>query len=180
MSPRAACRLEGLGFSRVFDYVDGIADWKAAGLSFEGIADGRERIAEATRSDPITCRPDEPIVEVRSRNGIDGWEIAAVVDCDGVVVGRLRPTALEGPDDRLVGEVMEPGPSTVRPDGLLQPLVERMERRNAPHVLVTTPQGNLIGILFRDEARRVLAGESPTRIWRDCEGCPGRWAASAD
>ena len=30
MSPRAACRLEALGFTRVYDYVDGIADWKAA------------------------------------------------------------------------------------------------------------------------------------------------------
>jgi CBS domain-containing protein len=180
MSPRAACRLEGLGFTRVFDYVDGIADWKAAGLPVEGATDDRERVAEATRGDVITSRPEETIADVRSRYGTETWEIAAVLGCDGVVIGRLRPTALGGPDDRLVEEVMEPGPATVRPDQLLQPLVERMERRNAPHVLVTTPQGNLIGILFQDEAKRYLAGEPPSQIWRHCEGCPGRWAASAD
>jgi rhodanese-related sulfurtransferase len=38
MSPRAACRLEALGFTRVDDYVDEIADWQAAGLPTEGTA----------------------------------------------------------------------------------------------------------------------------------------------
>jgi hypothetical protein len=34
MSPRAAWRLEGLGFERVYDYVPGKADWFASGLPF--------------------------------------------------------------------------------------------------------------------------------------------------
>jgi CBS domain-containing protein len=179
MSPRAACRLEGLGFTRVYDYVDGIADWKAAGLPTDGSMDTRERVADATRGDVATCRPDETLAAIRSRRATEGWEVCAIVDCDGIVVGRLRASVLGGHDDQLVEEVMEPGPSTVRPDDLLQPLVERMEHRDAPHVMVTTPQGSLIGILFRDEARRLLAGESPSQIWRDCQGCPGRWVATA-
>jgi hypothetical protein len=65
----------------------------------------------------------------------------------------------------------------VRPDGLLQPLVDRMDRRNAPHVLVTTAQGHLVGIMLRDEAKRLLAGVTPEQLWRDCDGCPGRWAS---
>jgi hypothetical protein len=32
MSPRAAWRLEGLGFERVYDYVPGESDWFASGL----------------------------------------------------------------------------------------------------------------------------------------------------
>jgi hypothetical protein len=179
MSPRAACRLEALGFTQVFDYVTGISDWKGAGFPTEGSAETRERIADATRGDVATCRFDETVDAVRTRHATEQWEICAVLDCDGIVVGRLRPSALKVSDGRLVEEIMEPGPSTVRPDGLLQPLVERMEQRNAPHVLVTTPQGDLIGILFRDEARRLLAGEPPSQIWRDCEGCPGRWAETA-
>jgi CBS domain-containing protein len=179
MSPRAACRLEGLGLTRVYDYVGGIADWKGAGLQIEGGTHSIETVADATRSDLVVCRAGETLSDVRSRQESQGWEITAVVDCDGVVTGRLRPSALEGQEDQLVEEVMEPGPATVRPDGLLQPLVERMEGRNAPHVLVTTPQGHLIGILFRDEARRLLEGEPPTQIWRNCEGCPGRWATSS-
>lgn len=179
MSPRAACRLEGLGFTRVYDYVDGIADWKAAGLPTQGTSTGVERVADATRSDVPTCRPEETMAEVRPRLAPDGWEVCAVLACDGVVIGRLRQPALESQGDRIVEDVMEPGPATVRPDGLLQPLVDRMEQRNAPHVLVTTPQGQLIGILIRAEAQRLLAGEAPAQIWRQCEGCPGRWANTA-
>jgi CBS domain-containing protein len=178
MSPRAACRLEGLGFTRVHDYVGGIADWKGAGLLIEGSTDSKETVADATQSEVVVCRAGETLSDVRSRREDQAWEIAAVVGCDGVVIGRLRPSAMEGPDDELVEEVMESGPATVRPDGLLEPLVERMERRNAPHVLVTTPQGRLIGILFQGEARRLLDGEPPPQIWRECEGCPGRWATS--
>ena len=36
MSPRAAWRLEGLGFEKVFDYVPGEADWFASGLPRDG------------------------------------------------------------------------------------------------------------------------------------------------
>jgi rhodanese-related sulfurtransferase len=31
MSPRAASRLESLGFTEVYDYIDGKLDWMAAG-----------------------------------------------------------------------------------------------------------------------------------------------------
>ena len=36
MSPRAAWRLESLGFTKVYDYVPGKTDWLAAGLPREG------------------------------------------------------------------------------------------------------------------------------------------------
>jgi len=176
MSPRAACRLQGLGFTKVYDYVDGIADWKAAGLPTEGTGALRQRVADATRTDVATCTPDEPIKNVRSRAA--AAEVCVVVDCDGQVIGRLRQGATETDGDRLVGDVMEAGPTTVRPDGLLQPLVERMDRRDTPHVLVTTPQGHLLGVLVRDEAKRLLAGEPPQQIWRSCDGCPGLWAGA--
>jgi 3-mercaptopyruvate sulfurtransferase SseA len=38
MSPRAAWRLEGLGFERVFDFVGGKAQWRERGLPTEGTA----------------------------------------------------------------------------------------------------------------------------------------------
>lgn len=166
MSPRAACRLEALGFHRVYDYIDGIADWKAAGLPVEGTAQPEHRVADATRGDVATCQPDETIADVRARVVDGGWDVCVVVDCDGIAIGRIRGEALDADPDRQAAEVMEPGPSTVRPDTLLQPLVQRMHDRNAPHVLVTTPQGRLIGILMRDEADRLLAGEPPQRTSR--------------
>lgn len=36
MSPRAACQLERFGFTQVYDYTLGLADWKAAGREIEG------------------------------------------------------------------------------------------------------------------------------------------------
>jgi hypothetical protein len=36
MSPRAASRLEGLGFSKVYDYPPGKAGWSASGFPTEG------------------------------------------------------------------------------------------------------------------------------------------------
>ena len=178
MAPRAACRLEALGFHRVYDYIDGIADWKAAGLPVEGTAQPEQQVADATRGDVPTCQPDEAIADVRARVVDGGWDVCVVVDCDGIAIGRIRGEALDADPDRQAAEVMEPGPSTVRPDALLQALVQRMHDRNAPHVLVTTPQGSLIGILMRDEADRLLAREPPQRIWSDCECCPGRWTTT--
>lgn len=178
MSPRAACRLEALGFHRVYDYVDGIADWRAAGLPVEGTAEPEQRVIDATRGDVPTCRPDETITDVRARVVDGGWNVCVVVDCDGMAIGRVRGSAFDADPDRRAAEVMEPGPSTVRPDSLLPPLVRRMHERNAQHVLVTTPQGTLIGILLRDEADRLLAGEPPHQIWRDCDCCPGRWTTT--
>lgn len=178
MSPRAACRLEALGFDRVYDYVDGIADWKAAGLPTEGPASSTPRAADAIRTDVPTCRPDETLATVRPRVIEGGWDICVVLDCDDMATGRIRGSGLDADPGRQVADVMEPGPSTVRADTPLQPLVERLRKRNAPNVIVTTPQGGLLGILLRDEGGRLLAGEAPERIWRDCECCPGRWADS--
>ena len=99
-----------------------------------------------------------------------------MVDDEGIVVGRLRGKAWVADGAAAVEHAMESGPTTVRPDGLLQPLVERMAKRGTRLVTVTTPQGELIGVLLREDAERLVAGEPPQQIWRDCEGCPGTWA----
>lgn len=179
MSPRAACRLERLGFSMVRDYAAGIADWKAAGLPVEGHGRLDEWVADATRFDVPTCSLDDTVGEVRRRTSAAGWDECVVVDCDGMVAGRIRGAAWDAAPDVEIAAVMEEGPSTVRPDQELRPLVKRMEHRGTKLVLVTTPQGVLLGALLREEATRVLAGESPARAWQDCEGCPGRWAPPA-
>jgi hypothetical protein len=58
---------------------------------------------------------------------------------------------------------MEPGPSTVRPDAALEPLVGRMRKKSTPQVLVTDPQGVLIGVLFFEDADR-LVGTSTGQV----------------
>lgn len=179
MSPRAACRLEAIGFEQVYDYTAGIADWKAAGLDVEGSEDQGLRIADATRPDVPTASPDETVATVRDRTFGADWDEAVVVDCDGIVVGRLRGPAWDEADEEIVGAVMELGPTTVRPDGSLAALLGRMDKRGTRLVVVSDPQGRLVGVILADDAQRLAAGESPERIWKDCEGCPGRWSYSS-
>lgn len=175
MSPRAACRLERFGFAAVYDYAAGIADWKAAGLPVEGSAGSDQRVADATLGDVPTCGPDEQVEPVRERTEAAGWDECIVVDCGGVVVGRLRDAAWGAARGSTVGSAMEPEPTTVRPDALLAALVERMIGRGTKLVVVSTPQGELVGALLANEAARLLTGEAPDQIWRDCDRCPGRW-----
>jgi hypothetical protein len=175
MSPRAACRLEAFGFERVYDYVLGIADWKAAGLPVDGEGPRIQTVADAMRPDVPTCGRSEPIGQVRARVTEAGWDDCLVIDCDSLVIGRLRSSSW-GLDGHLSAEeVMQPGPSTVRPDGPLDRLVEQMDRRPTPLVTVTTPQGALLGVVLRDDAHRLLEGEPPEMVWAECEGCPGQW-----
>ncbi len=158
MSPRAACRLEAFGFTEVYDYTAGIADWKAAGLPVEGSPSDEPAVADATRPDPPTCHVRVTIGE--ARDGVrQDWDECIVLDCDGIVVGRLRGKAWDNPGDTPVESVMETGPTTVRPDEPLQPLIDRMTTRGTRLVIVTTPQGKLLGALFREDGERFLAGD---------------------
>ncbi len=175
MSPRAACRLERIGFERVYDYVLGIADWMGTGLPVEGDGARAQTAADASRPDVPTCDPGERLEEVRVRTFDAGWDECVVVDCGGIVVGRLRPPAWEGDPNGSVESAMQHGPTTVRPDFALHPLVERMQERGTKLVVVATPQGALVGVVLREEALRLLTGEPAERIWQDCEGCPGQW-----
>ena len=114
MSPRAACQLEQLGFTQVYDYVLGLADWKAAGRPTDGTETSVQRVAEATRPDVPTCDPGESIESVWIRTETAGWDECLVIECDGLVVGRLRGEAWTKNRELLAGDVMEFGPTTVR------------------------------------------------------------------
>ncbi|MFN2490949.1 MAG: CBS domain-containing protein [Actinomycetota bacterium] len=71
-------------------------------------------------------------------------------------LGRLRVSPLDNAHG-TVEEIMESGPTTVRPVEPLAPLVGRMNKRGVPHILVTTSEGVLRGILRRDDAAERLA-----------------------
>lgn len=140
MSPRAACRLEAIGFEAVYDYTAGIADWKAADLPVEGTEDSGLRIADATRPDIPTALPDEMLGTVRQQASEAGWDEALVVECDGLVIGRLRGAAWSTDESEKVDAVMELGPTTVRPDGSLHSLLGRLDKRGTKLVVVSDPK----------------------------------------
>jgi Mg/Co/Ni transporter MgtE len=159
MSPRAASRLEGLDFKQVYDYVAGIADWASFGLPLEGEHDSSTRVGAHARTDVPTCARDDRMTEVRERVRAAGWDICFATDDRGVVVGRLGRAALGGSNDVSVEEAMSLGPSTVRPSLELDKAVERMRNQNLTTLLVTHPDGVLVGVLRRDDAEHGIEDE---------------------
>ncbi len=155
MSPRAAWRLEGLGFSKVYDYAPSKVDWFAAGLPMEGALAGVPTVGDVVRTDAPTCKPEEKVGEVRERIRRTSWDRCVVVNEGRVVLGLLREKDLASDPTATTEEVMRSGPTTVRPDVLAQKMAERMRKRGAASVLVTTPDGELVGLTYRDDAEHV-------------------------
>ena len=146
MSPRAACRLLTLGFTEVYDYVAGKLDWLARNLPVEGTAVETATIGQHLRTDVPTARPDEPVAEVRTRVAASPDSFALVTSSDGVLLGRLRASALADSDpEQLAAEVMEAGPSTLRPHEPAAEIRARLEAKELRYAIVTDPDGHLLG-----------------------------------
>jgi CBS domain-containing protein len=163
MSARAAWRLERLGFARVYRYAAGKADWLAAGLPREGKLAPFPTAGDALRRDVPTCGPDDLVGEAARRARAAGWRMCVVVGERRVVLGVLRRKALEGDPDRRAGDVAEPGPTTFRPSELLAEMAIHLTRTGVARVLVTNPDGELLGVLERDEAIRRTGGDAGQR-----------------
>jgi Mg/Co/Ni transporter MgtE len=147
MSPRAACRLEALGFTEVYDYVTGKADWLARGLPTEGAEPRSRRVADRLRRDVATAEPNERVADVLPRVHASPYGFALVTSRHGVLLGRLRRAALDGDPAAIAEQVMEPGPSTIRPDTEPGALARRLRERDLTTAVVTDPDGVLLGIV---------------------------------
>jgi CBS domain-containing protein len=146
MSPRAACRLEALGFSQVHDYVSGKLDWLAHNLPVHGTAADTPTIGHQLRHDVVTATLDEPVADIRERVAASPHDFALVLAADTMLLGRLRPSILDSADPALpAGEVMEPGPSTLRPHEPTEEIRERLTQRHLTYAIVTDPDGQLLG-----------------------------------
>ncbi|MEW6473838.1 MAG: CBS domain-containing protein [Actinomycetota bacterium] len=161
MSPRAAWRLESLGFTDVYDYVAGKADWMAAGLPTEGAQAGAPRITAVARGDVPRCRLDEPIGKVGNRIG--EWDVCVVVNDRDVVLGMVRAEALSLDADQSVESVMQEGPPTYRPNLGLAELAGHLRQRALPRVLVTRSDGTLIGLVRLEDVPEGNARRSGDR-----------------
>ncbi len=157
MSPRAASRLESIGFERVYDYVPGKADWGSAGLTLEGAEGSETRAGAHVRTDVPTCGPHDQLGELCERLDETGWDTCFVVDERRVVLGRLGRRAIRGREDVSAEQAMTLGPSTIRPSARLRDIVERMQKQQLTNLPVTTSDGRLAGLLLREDAERVLS-----------------------
>src|SRR5438132_10341134 len=146
MSPRAAWRLETIGFTRVYDYVAGKADWGSFGLLLEGRADAHTRVARLARADAPTCHLDELVGEVAERVA-DDWQICVVTNDENIVLGLLGRQALHADETVRAEDVMTAGPSTIRPSARLDAIAQRMRDQNLTRIVVSRSDGILVGVL---------------------------------
>ncbi len=155
MSPRAAWRLERLGFTEVYDYTAGKVDWLAAGLPTEGNGVHPPRVIGPADHDPPTCGPTDRVADAGARMRAAEWDSCVVVNDAGIVLGRLRLDRVDSASTATAEDVMESGPATVRANEDLAEVSARMRRRNVPTIIVSTPDGELLGVL------RIPPGAAP-------------------
>jgi Mg/Co/Ni transporter MgtE len=140
-----------LGFERVYDYVPGKVDWLARGLPTEGERADQTRVGDLARDDVVTSPVDATAADVRERVEASPYGFALVTAGEGTLIGRLRGSALrEADDDATTEQLMDPGPSTVRPDLAVGELLEKLEDKDLKTAIVSTPEGKVIGVVTRD------------------------------
>ncbi len=159
MSPRAAWQLEAMGFSDVYDFVAGKAEWIAHGLPTEGNGPHYPLVGEAARRDLVhECRLGSTVGESRAAVDERGQNYCVVLNDEDILMGRLRKRHLASGDEATVENVMEPGPTTVRATESAAALLKRMQARDVPAVLVTTSKGRFVGIARRSALEEVVHG----------------------
>lgn len=160
MSPRAAWRLETLGFRDVIDYVPGKQAWFEANQAREGTSLHETWLGDVADETVPTCGLDDRIGDLRERVDADGRQTCIVVNERGIVLGLLRQKALASPNDKRAEDVMAPGPKTFRPNLRLEDLLESMREHDIKtNSLVTTGEGQLLGVISRADAEATLAHE---------------------
>jgi CBS domain-containing protein len=121
------------------------------------------------RRDSPTGRLTDRLGDVREA-GADGgrrWLCGALNDA-GVGLGDLRGEAFDADPEMTAEEAMDPGPTTIRPHVPLAEIAEYLHNRDLDSILVTTPDGQLVGMLDRQDA--MPSGGSARR--------PMRWSVS--
>jgi signal-transduction protein with cAMP-binding, CBS, and nucleotidyltransferase domain len=146
-----------LGFTNVLDYVPGKQDWLANGFPSDGKRANLPRIGDLARKDVPTCALSETVGRVKQRVADAGWDMAVAISEEGVILGLLRDEQLASLPDLTVEQVMQEGPSTWRPNLGADRMVRHAVRFQLPHLVVSTSEGVLVGVLRRSDIDR-LAG----------------------
>jgi CBS domain-containing protein len=139
-----------LGFAPVYDYTLGKVDWMAAGLPTVRAGQPSRRVLDAIRRDVPTCPADTPAGLALRQARLRGWDRSVVLAGQRTVVGVLRSDRVGGNEQATAAEVMQPGPTTVRAHEDLDAVRQRMHEHHVAQLLVTAPDGTILGVLDAD------------------------------
>ena len=150
-----------MGFTEIYDFVDGKIEWMVHGLPVEGKGPHFAMAVEVATKDGVqTCVLGSTVKDSSAAMEKGGESFCLVLNDEGIVLGRLRKNHLDPDSDELVETVMETGPTTVRPTEPAKALLERMEKRNVSAIVVTTKKGQLMGVTRLEDLRRLVEESS--------------------
>jgi rhodanese-related sulfurtransferase len=158
LSPRAAWRLESLGFTQVFDYAAGKADWAASGFPTESKEVPLPCAGDLARRDIATGQLTDQCATVWENPATAEQPFAVVVNAEEIVLGILPSERCEADPHATVEQLMESGPATIRPNMPLETVLERLREKATDTILITTPDGKFVGVLHREDAERERGG----------------------
>lgn len=153
-----------MGFSRVYHYMRGKADWMVRGAPMEprvGFSDRaaalpffinnlvpaaregwiaisrRDAVWNSMRDDLPKLAPDAPAPQVPGAAG--RAPLAVVLDRNGILLGAIESDS----PGKSAFDAMNPSPQTIRPD--MTPRLAAELLRARPYLLVTTAEGKYLG-----------------------------------
>ena len=114
-------------------------------------------VGSLAHDDVVTCGLADAVGPVRERVGSSPYPFALVLGERRVVFGRLPLSKCDCDPGLRVEEVMEPGPSTVRAHRTAATIATRLAEKQLRWAIVTTPEGELIGVAARTELEAAAA-----------------------
>ena len=156
MSPRAASRLEALGFIDVYDFVAGKTDWFACGHPRAGASEAVAWVGDLLLEGVVTCRIGARLEEVGELVSGGDPNFCVVVDDERIVAGVLRGNAFGKDPESRVEDVMELGPRTIRPSEPVEKLLAKRSSQGVKSWIVTTAHGELLGVVARRDLELAL------------------------
>lgn len=153
-----------MGFSRVYHYMRGKADWMVRGAPMEPRVSFSERAAalpyfvnnlvpaardgwiaitrrgavwDSMRDDVPRLAPPNPAPE--SPGTVGGAPLAVVLDRNGILLGAIEVISR----GKSALDAMNPAPQTIRPD--MTPHLATVLLRARPYLLVTSAEGKYLG-----------------------------------
>jgi predicted transcriptional regulator len=152
LSPRAAARLETLGFDQVYDYAAGKMDWLAHALPVEKKSHGITMVAERLQREFPIARLDDSTADLQWRMEQSGFTIIPVLTENGVLIGLLEHRDALADTPLRVENVMNPAPTTLRPSASVENAIKQLDRLDADDLPVTSSDGKLLGIFKRPKS----------------------------
>ncbi len=135
----------------------GKVDWLVHQRPVEGRRAGEPTVGGLAHDDTVTCRLSDRAADVRERVAASDYPFALVLGERRVLLGRAPISALEARPDLAVEEVMDPGPSTVRPHRTAEGVASDLRKKDLQWAIVTTPEGRLIGVVSRTELEAAVS-----------------------